>query len=81
VFTVRNEAGALAKALNIIGAHGFNMRNLTSRPMKELMWSYYFFLELEGNINSQDGEDMLNELRGVCDRLKLAGTYCSNYNI
>ena len=81
VFTVRNEAGSLAKALNIIGAHGFNMRNLTSRPMKELMWSYYFFLELEGNINSQDGEDMLNELRGVCDRLKLAGTYCSNYNI
>ena len=45
VFTVLNEAGSLAKTLNIIGAHGFNMRNLKSRPMKTLMWNYYFFIE------------------------------------
>ena len=75
VFTVLNEAGSLAKTLNIIGSHGFNMRNLRSRPMKSLMWNYYFFVELEGNINSQDGKDMLNELKTVCDCLKLVGTY------
>ena len=75
VFTVKNEAGALAKTLNIIGSHGFNMRNLRSRPMKDLMWNYYFFLELEGNINTTDGTDMLKELQGVCDKLKLVGTY------
>ena len=75
VFTVKNEAGALAKTLNIIGSHGFNMRNLRSRPMKGLMWNYYFFLELEGNINTSDGADMLCELQGVCDKLKLVGTY------
>ena len=78
VFTVKNEAGALAKTLNIIGAHGFNMRNLRSRPMKGLMWNYYFFLELEGNINTSDGEDMIKELQGVCDKLKLVGTYHKN---
>ncbi|MGM9858308.1 MAG: chorismate mutase [Bacilli bacterium] len=75
VFTVLNEAGSLAKTLNIIGAHGFNMRNVRSRPMKSLMWNYFFFVELEGNINSQDGKDMLNELKTVCDCLKLVGTY------
>lgn len=75
VFTVLNEAGSLAKTLNIIGAHGFNMRNLRSRPMKSLIWNYFFFVELEGNINSTDGKDMLNELRTVCDCLKLVGTY------
>ena len=75
VFTVKNEAGALAKTLDIIGAHGYNMRNLRSRPMKELMWSYYFYIEAEGNINSEDGRDMLTELGATCDRLKLAGTY------
>lgn len=79
VFTVLNEAGALAKTLNIIGAHGFNMRNLKSRPMKKLMWSYYFFVELEGNINSEDGKEMLRQLSTICDRLKLVGTY-STYN-
>ena len=77
VFTVRNEAGALAKTLDIIGAHNFNMRNLRSRPMKELMWSYYFFIEAEGNINSQDGKDMLRELSATCDKLKLAGIFYS----
>lgn len=75
VFTVKNEAGALAKTLNIIGAHGFNMRNLKSRPMKTLMWNYYFFVELEGKVDSIDGQDMLRELTTVCDRLKLVGTY------
>ena len=77
VFTVINEAGSLAKTLNIIGSHGFNMRTLRSRPMKELQWNYYFFVELDGNINSPDGKDMINELRSVCDRLKIVGTYYS----
>lgn len=78
VFTVKNEAGALAKTLDIIGAHGFNMRNLRSRPMKELMWSYYFYVEADGNINTEDGRDMLRELNATCDKLKLAGTYKTN---
>ena len=75
VFTVANEAGSLAKTLNIIGSHGFNMCNLHSRPMKELMWNYYFFVELEGNVNTPDGEDLLLQLGTVCEKLKLLGTY------
>jgi len=75
VFTVKNEAGALAKVLNIIGAHGFNMTNLRSRPMKEPLWNHYFFAELEGNAYSQQGSDLLTQLSTVCDRLKLVGTY------
>lgn len=75
VFTTKNDAGALAQALNIIGIHDFNMRNLRSRPMKDLLWSYYFFVEAEGNIGSQDGQDMLRELSAVCARIKLVGTY------
>lgn len=77
VFTVVNEAGALAKTLNIIGAHNFNMRTLRSRPMKGLQWVYYFFVELDGDVNSIDGQEMLQELSSVCDRLKLVGTYYS----
>ena len=75
VFTTKNEAGALALPLNIIGAHDFNMRNLRSRPMKELIWSYYFFVEAEGNIASPSGQNMLKELSAVCAKLKLVGTY------
>ncbi len=75
VFTVKNEAGALAKTLNIIGSHGFNMRSLRSRPMKELIWNYYFYIELEGNINNQEGKEMLKALSIFCDKLKIVGTY------
>ena len=53
------------------------MRTLRSRPMKELQWNYYFFVELDGNIYSPDGQDMINELKSVCDRLKIVGTYYS----
>ena len=80
VFTVKNEAGSLAKTLNIIGSHGFNMRALRSRPMKELMWNYYFYIELDGNINTEDGQDMLRQISSMCDRLKLVGTYTSIVN-
>ena len=75
VFTVKNEAGALAKTLNIIGSHGFNMRSLRSRPMKELIWNYYFYVELEGNINSSEGKDMIRALGIFCDKLKVVGIY------
>ena len=75
LFTVRNEAGALAKALDIIGKHGFNMRTLRSRPMKELMWQYYFYIEAEGNANSKEGKRLLEDLEEFCDRVKFVGSY------
>jgi chorismate mutase/prephenate dehydratase len=75
VFTVKNVAGALAKCLDIIGAHGFNMRNLRSRPMKDLMWTYYFFCEIEGDIESNDAKSMFIALNTFCDRLKIVGNY------
>ena len=75
VFTVKNVAGALAKCLDIIGAHGFNMRNLRSRPMKDLMWTYYFFCEIEGDLESNDAKNMFVALNTFCDRLKIVGNY------
>ena len=75
LFTVKNEAGALAKAVDIIGRFGFNMRTLRSRPMKELLWQYYFYVEAEGDVYTEAGEWMMRELSLFCDRLKLAGTY------
>ena len=75
VFTVKNEAGALARTLNIIGAHGYNLRSLRSRPMKDPAWNFYFYLEAEGSAAGENGRDLLRELSAVCDRLKLVGEY------
>ncbi|MBQ3861522.1 MAG: chorismate mutase [Clostridia bacterium] len=75
VFSVKNQAGSLAEAIRIIGNHGYNMRSLHSRPLKTLLWNYYFYVEGEGNIRCDNGRDMLEQLSGVCDKLKLVGSY------
>ena len=75
LFTVRNEAGALAKAIDVIGSYGFNMRCLRSRPMKELLWEYYFYVEAEGDAQSEAGQSMIETMGEYCDKLKFAGTY------
>ena len=75
LFTVLNEAGSLGRAISIIGEHGFNLRALKSRPNKELAWSYYFYAEGEGNINTPEGQAMLKELHGYCNSLRVIGSF------
>lgn len=75
LFTVRNEAGSLARAIDIIGRFGFNMRTLRSRPMKDLLWEYYFYVETEGNMDSPVGKSMQAALSPICDKLRVVGTY------
>ncbi len=75
LFTVRNEAGFLAKAIQVIGSHGYNMRCLRSRPVKDLLWQYYFYVELEGDLDTPEGKKMLEELSGYCEKLKVLGCF------
>ncbi len=75
LFTVRHEAGFLAEALNVIGEYGYNMRCLRSRPMKSLLWQYYFYVELEGDLTGENGQRMLNALKPYCERLKMLGCF------
>ena len=78
LFTVKDEAGGLAKAINVISAYNFNMRVLRSRPMKDLPWHYYFYAEVEGDDTSENGQRMLSALKGVCPMVKVAGRYTAS---
>ena len=80
LFTVKDEVGGLAKAINLISAYGFNMRVLRSRPMKDLPWHYYFYAEVEGDDGSEDGSRMISALKGVCPMVKVAGRYTAAGN-
>jgi len=75
LFAVRNEAGSLAKAIDVIGRYGFNMIALRSRPMREQSWQYYFYIEAEGNIHTEAGKKMMKELENYCVKLKSAGAF------
>ncbi len=74
-YTVKHEAGALAKTIATIGKYGFNMCSMRSRPMKELLWQYYFYVEAKGDINTPLGQVMLEELSTLCEQLKVCGTF------
>ena len=81
MFTVKHEAGSLANAIGIIGKHGFNMTALRSRPMRKHSWQYYFYVEIDGSTSSEAGKKMLSELGGMCDSLKVAGTFAPHTEI
>ena len=75
MFTVKHEAGSLASAIGIIGAYGYNMTALRSRPMKKHSWQYYFYVEIDGTTDTENGSKMIEELKQVCDCLKVAGRF------
>lgn len=81
MFSVKNEAGSLAKAISIIGKYGYNMTALRSRPMKKHSWQYYFYIEIDGTTDQEDGQKMIAELQEVCDKLKIAGTFAPHSEI
>ena len=74
-FTVKHQAGALAEAIQIIGRYGYNMTSLRIRPMKETAFHYYFYIEAEGTLETDRGQEMLEELAQRCERLKIVGSY------
>ncbi len=81
MFTVKNEAGSLANAISIIGKYGYNMTALRSRPLKKHSWQYYFYIEIDGTTQTQEGQKMIAELSSVCDKLKIAGTFAPHSEI
>lgn len=81
MLTVKHEAGSLANAISIIGKYGYNMTALRSRPMKKHSWQYYFYIEIDGTVDSDNGKKMLEELNKVCDILKVAGTFAPHTEI
>ena len=79
--TVKHEAGSLASAISIIAKYGYSMTALRSRPMKKHSWQYYFYIEIDGSVNTKNGEKMIKELSKVCDELKVAGAFAPHTEI
>ena len=81
IFTIRDFAGALARAISIIGKHNYNMRVIRSRPVKDVNWQYYFYTEIEGVLDSEEGWRMLEQLKTACEKIKVIGTYTPDERI
>ena len=57
------------------------MTALRSRPLQKHSWQYYFYVEIDGTCENEEGKKMMEELNSVCDKLKIAGTFAPHVEI
>ncbi|MCY0860312.1 MAG: prephenate dehydratase [Sulfolobaceae archaeon] len=77
LFTVEDKPGALYKVLEKFYTSNINITMIYSRPLRTLPWHYYFFLEYQGDISSND--ELFRELSTVTKDLKVKGSYTTLY--
>ena len=75
LFTVDNKPGKLAEVIQIIGASGYNMESIKSRPMPHVPFEYYFYVELVGDVSSDSSRALLEKLNGLCRTARVLGVY------
>ena len=75
LFTIKNEPGSLAKAIQAFGDSGFNMKSLKSHPVKNIPWQYYFYTEVEGSLMTDRGVALLERLGQECIDVISPGFY------
>ena len=77
LFTARHKPGQLAAALDRIGAGGFNMECIKSRPLPHVPFEYYFYVQLVCPADSSGAacQKLLDTLTSVCSTLRLLGAF------
>ena len=54
LFTVDHRAGRLARVMQLIGAMGFNLECIKSRPLPHVPFEYYFYVEVVGDLSAEN---------------------------
>ena len=75
VVSVPNIAGSVYKMLEPLSRHGVSMTRFESRPSRTGVWTYYFYVDLEGHQLEAHVAAALNELRAHCGFFKVLGSY------
>lgn len=73
LFTVNHRSGSLAQVLSLVASEGINMESIKSRPMPQVSWEYYFYMELVGN--GEQAHDLGEKLLNVCQSVRILGIY------
>lgn len=75
VLATTHKAGSLVEALSVFKEFGVNMTKLESRPIIGNPWEEMFYLDFQGNIQSQNVKQLLDELGKHTRYLKTLGCY------
>jgi len=69
------QAGALVEALLVLRQHNLIMSKLESRPINGNPWEEMFYIDVQGNLESDSMQQALQELKGLTRMLKVLGCY------
>lgn len=73
--TCNHVPGALLHILSIIYKYNANMTKIESRPIKDRVGEYRFFIESEGDYSSSEIKNMLRELEEKSSSFRVIGAY------
>jgi chorismate mutase/prephenate dehydratase len=75
VMTTKNKPGAMIDLLEPLSRHGVSMTKLESRPSKQNLWDYVFFVDIEGHQTDENVQAALQDLQTRASLLKVLGSY------
>jgi len=75
MFSIKDRVGALHDMLLPFKKYKINLTKIESRPSKIRAWEYYFYVDVEGHIDSAKVKRALEDLEKVSSYLKILGSY------
>jgi len=73
--SVHNQPGALSALLQPIAGNGISMTRIESRPSRQGMWEYVFYIDLDGHRDDAPVAAALAELETEAFAVKVLGSY------
>nr|WP_303244380.1 prephenate dehydratase [uncultured Cellulosilyticum sp.] len=74
-FTTEHTSGSLYNILGHFAYNGLNLLKIQSRPLLEREWEYYFFVDIEGNLQDANVLIALSRVEEQTRYLKILGNY------
>lgn len=73
--TTKNKPGAMVELLEPLSRHDVSMTKLESRPSKQGLWEYVFFIDIEGHQTDEKVQAAIVELKQRASVVKVLGSY------
>jgi len=73
--SVNNKPGSLYAMLKPIAEHGISMTRIESRPSRQTMWEYVFYIDVNGHRDDTDVAAVLMALEQEAFAVKVLGSY------